>query len=278
MELIERVTSGREGVTIEAPKIIRDRDSGSLREFDIFITANVGNHHPLTIAIECKDHRRKIDVGPIEAFETKCGRNHIARKVFVSNSGYGEPALAKARAVGIDCLTVEEAKEFDWLKGAVFSVFRRQLGLLHIRVICAAEPFPEAPYLLRADSGTVLDDEAIARAVNNALNDHDGGAGVEKFDEPFQVVFSDIHCVITADGREWPILKVEVTGNFTVTKDRDIPFQLHSYGNGEKRSEIAATSIQHDGKELNVALLKNEDETITAKVFINDLPSEPTPK
>ena len=58
-------------VKVESPKRLRDRVTSKLREHDVVLAVNQG-HHQMTVALECRDHARPVDVSQVEAFNTKC--------------------------------------------------------------------------------------------------------------------------------------------------------------------------------------------------------------
>lgn len=58
------------------------------------------------IAIECKDHKRKIGVETIEAFASKLQDVGAKRGAVVSNSPFSKPAVNMATSLGIDLLTL----------------------------------------------------------------------------------------------------------------------------------------------------------------------------
>jgi predicted helicase len=82
-------------VVITKNRKVRDRH-GDKREFDVFIEGTV-NDEAINIAIECKDHSRKVSVSHIEAYITKCDRvPNIYKKMFVSRNGYTSGAIKAA--------------------------------------------------------------------------------------------------------------------------------------------------------------------------------------
>lgn len=96
---------------------VEDRD-GELREFDVFVVGNM-NGEPIHIAIECKDHSRKISRGPIESYVTKCRSvPNINKKIFVSRKGFTKGALLTARNNDVILYTLEDldtSKISEWL-------------------------------------------------------------------------------------------------------------------------------------------------------------------
>jgi ethanolamine ammonia-lyase small subunit len=59
-------------------------------------------HHELVIALECRDLSRKIDVGAVEAFRSKCEHTGINSGIIVSARGFSKSAIQKATHYGIN--------------------------------------------------------------------------------------------------------------------------------------------------------------------------------
>lgn len=112
---LERVLGVEQQVKIESPKRLRDRVTGRLREFDVVITGKVG-HRDLIIAVECRDRRRPVGVGEVEAFCTKSVDCGVDRRVMVSSTGFRDPAIIKATQRGIECVDLNRAEGFPWLR------------------------------------------------------------------------------------------------------------------------------------------------------------------
>ncbi len=111
---IERVLAGNDKVIVESPKLLPDRITGASREHDVVITLT-GSHHKSTIAIECRDHSRKVTVNDVESFWGKCQDTAIDQGVIVSPKGFTKTALAKSLHLGMRCLRLYEASSFNWL-------------------------------------------------------------------------------------------------------------------------------------------------------------------
>lgn len=82
---------------------VPDRDSGSLRQCDVWINASFGGHWPLSILVSCKDHTRRLDIGNIGTFCDEVRSTRANFGVVYSSSGFTRPALDKAKANGIAC-------------------------------------------------------------------------------------------------------------------------------------------------------------------------------
>lgn len=92
---------------------------GVEREFDIFIKLYTP-HAQFNIAIECKDYNRKIEIGKIDEFQSKCSDlPKIHRKIFVSREGFQSGAIAKAKHHDIELLLLKKVSKeiiLNWLQ------------------------------------------------------------------------------------------------------------------------------------------------------------------
>lgn len=85
---------------------VPDRDTGTLRQCDVWINACIGGHWPISILVSCKDDknsRRKLDIGAITTFSGEVQSTGATMGVIYSNVGFTEPAVQKAKANGIAC-------------------------------------------------------------------------------------------------------------------------------------------------------------------------------
>lgn len=69
------------------------------RQIDIAIRATIGVY-PLLIIIECKDYCRKVDVGKVDELIGKIDDVKAAQGILVSNSGFSEGAINRAKKDG----------------------------------------------------------------------------------------------------------------------------------------------------------------------------------
>jgi hypothetical protein len=105
------------GAKVKSPDRIPDKVTGELREVDASIRYKVGTC-PILITIECRDRSSIEDVRWIEQLLEKKRSVGAAMTVAVSSSGFSDPAVQKAAALGIELRTLREAtpNEFvQWL-------------------------------------------------------------------------------------------------------------------------------------------------------------------
>lgn len=101
------------GATVTESEMVLDKATGDVREVDITIQYEIAGI-PITIAIECRDHKRPADVLWIEQLMGKF-LNRATRIVAVSRSGFTPQALEKAAAVGIETMTIAAARDRNWI-------------------------------------------------------------------------------------------------------------------------------------------------------------------
>ncbi len=99
--------------TVTPSKMVYDRDAKTVREVDILIEHRIA-HHTYRTAVECRDRSRKDSVEWIDALIGKAKSIDVDKVVAVSRQGFTKTAAHKAKAHGIDVLSIEEALETDW--------------------------------------------------------------------------------------------------------------------------------------------------------------------
>lgn len=110
--LIERQLAA-DGVSVEESAMLVDSHTGERREVDICIRATI-NRKPVVFGLECRDHKRKADRVWVDGLIGKY-RDLPVDKVFaVARAGFSQAALKAAAAVGIECLTFEQATAANW--------------------------------------------------------------------------------------------------------------------------------------------------------------------
>lgn len=88
------------------------------REIDVLIETAVGPYH-MKIAVEAKDHRRKMDSTQFESLMGKYlveGGVKVNKVVIVTHNGYFAPVIQRAKQLGVELLTLAEAKNVDWAR------------------------------------------------------------------------------------------------------------------------------------------------------------------
>jgi hypothetical protein len=225
---VEKAFAARDNVTVETGKFITDIDSGSRREFDVFITSKFGGYHELTTAIEVKEERDAIGVPEIEAFLSKCGRNNISHKVMVSPKGANPAAVKLAAKTGVTIMTMAQAEAFDWLAIDAFTEHRRTFGdsTFHVEM-GKGEPTPEGDWVLIDKNGEEVTADKLAKALHAAVSNDDPN-DLHEGARTLDITFTDQFAVRTPDGVVYPVEKVVGKTSYTTTVTA-IPLTLHEY-------------------------------------------------
>jgi hypothetical protein len=80
-----------------------DADTGRPRQRDVWIEAKVFGHFPIKILVSCKRWKQQLDESDIDAFIGELRSSGAQLGIVYSYSGFTEPAIEKARKVGISC-------------------------------------------------------------------------------------------------------------------------------------------------------------------------------
>jgi len=100
---------------------IKDRDTGSLRQVDVWIETRIANHYPLSILISCKDYKRKLNISHIGTFINEVRSTGASTGVIYSKSGFTKPAILKAKANGLSCCRLYENQPADCPEVVLFT-------------------------------------------------------------------------------------------------------------------------------------------------------------
>lgn len=80
-----------------------DRDTGSLRQRDVWVETKVCNFFPLKILISCKSYKRRLNEQDIDHFIGELESSGAHKGILFTNRGFCKPALQKAEVRGITC-------------------------------------------------------------------------------------------------------------------------------------------------------------------------------
>jgi len=94
-------------------KLLGDQRTGDSREVDIVIAGRSGGY-PITIGVECMDHKRKASVE--WRMWAKHQDLHTDKIVLVSRSGFARNAAAKAEKLDMVTLSLDGAAKADWTR------------------------------------------------------------------------------------------------------------------------------------------------------------------
>lgn len=110
LHIQRQLTSGHE---VKESKLLRHHLTGDMREVDVVIRTQVGEH-PITISIECMEHGRRAPVTWVEQMAKKHEHLPTNRLVLVSLSGFSQKARRLAAELDIEVYSPDEAVNVDW--------------------------------------------------------------------------------------------------------------------------------------------------------------------
>ncbi len=110
--LIERQLAAS-GVRVVESEMLADLLTGEGREVDVCIHAKVSGKD-VTLALECRDHKRKADQTWIDTLRGKYANLPVDKVIAVARAGFAKTARAAAEKAGIQTLTLEEATAANW--------------------------------------------------------------------------------------------------------------------------------------------------------------------
>lgn len=114
--------------------VIKDKDTGELRQIDIAIYVTDGPYTMLAI-IEVRDHNRRVGSPYIEEISSKRISVGADAAVIVSRSGFTKPAVEKAARQNIRIMTYDEALQYQWPHWAMMktvTVINRNFEIKHV--------------------------------------------------------------------------------------------------------------------------------------------------
>lgn len=98
---------------VQESALLIDKTNGQEREVDILISSKIAEY-PVNISVEVTARTRKADSTWVEEMHAKHMHLPTDKLVLVSRSGFYDPAVEKAKFLGIETITFEEAMETDW--------------------------------------------------------------------------------------------------------------------------------------------------------------------
>ncbi|MEH0021948.1 MAG: restriction endonuclease [Desulfobacter sp.] len=93
---------------------VKDKDTGSYRQVDVWIETSVENHFPLSILVSCKDYKRKVDISHIGTFINEVRSTGANTGIIYSSSGFTKTAIKKARSNGLSCCRLYKNQPADF--------------------------------------------------------------------------------------------------------------------------------------------------------------------
>ncbi|HTU26074.1 MAG TPA: hypothetical protein VMF30_11785 [Pirellulales bacterium] len=139
--MIQKATAPAEAKVTESA-LVAPSGIGQPREIDTLIETAVGPYR-IVIAVEAKRHRRKLNSILFESIAGKYfveGGVRVNKVVVVTRNGFTKPVIERAQSLGVELLTLKEAKSADWSRFRPFSSSFKTLP--QVRNIAAHPPIP----------------------------------------------------------------------------------------------------------------------------------------
>jgi len=102
---------------------VPDRDTGTLRQVDVWIETMIGGHWPISILASCKLQRRKVNISQVGTFCDEVRSTGAGYGVIYSSSGFTKGAFAKAKTNGLACCRLYRGESADMPKALYFRSF-----------------------------------------------------------------------------------------------------------------------------------------------------------
>jgi hypothetical protein len=239
---LERHLTAKDMVTVESPKRLRDKSTGRLREHDVVLTITSG-HHAVLVAVECRDRNRPIGVTQLEGFAKKCQETGIGQGVIVSPCGFTNTAPAKARALGIHCLSLDQVNILPWLLCEHFELYRTTYVHIDFTIIPEndfekkPDHFTLATYEGEEITGDMLRNNLIT-ALNNQKDELPLKPNVGNHIKRIKLVPKNLAIIDSATGRRERVRFIDTVAQCT-TEKTSIPFVLQEYRDSGDSGYIA---------------------------------------
>lgn len=101
------------GARVSESVMLEPIDGGAPVEIDVLIETRVG-HHPIRVALECRDHSRPAGMAWINELSGRYAVLPVDRVVAVSRAGFTKGARYRAVGTKIKLMSLKEAREADW--------------------------------------------------------------------------------------------------------------------------------------------------------------------
>ena len=257
---------------------VRDIHTNRTRQIDISIRLSDGPTH-LFVMVEVRDHARPVDVRYIEEINSKKQSVVADAASIVSRSGFTKTALEKAKHLGIQTLTYEEALKSDWsgwIKCKYFGVIERKYENIFIKlggansnkilnvaheILSQVQTNSKRKVLLGKDGKPLISFFDLAHNIINSSEKLFEGlqANGEKVRHTvlFKGTLEPELFVLGEDGLNHKIGKVLVEADFYI-EVRQYPISLSRFRNTESDesiAEIATSEIEIGSEKIRIDIL-----------------------
>jgi hypothetical protein len=247
------------GATVRESALVTPMDGGEPVEIDVLIEASIG-HHPIRVALECRDHSRPSTVEWVNELIGRYAALPVDHVVAVSRRGFTSGARSRAEGSKIHLFTLDEAREEDWptvFRGWRLAFIQVTPRLARLQITyksdepCLQEQvLPSSPIVNGAGTtkSTVLEDVQMLyqSQVPRLLREWWPTQATELLkenppkDREVEFYFNAIdRFMVTPDGRRLPIETIYLTLVCSFTIDHPEP-QFYEY-NGTRITEFADT-------------------------------------
>ncbi|WP_395444030.1 restriction endonuclease [Caulobacter sp. UC70_42] len=254
--VITKTFGGQPGVTVEVGKLVPDKTTGRVRDFDIVITSKVGPH-TMTTAIECKDKGRPIDTPAIEAFSKKCERHGFTTKVMVSSSGFTKTAQEVAKDERVTLMTLKEAEGFKWLATPTISKRWRKFEPLNIGFNIRPDDVPKVvmPFTAYDEDGEAITYEQFQVSIEAALPSY---IVLPEGMQTEHILIEGPFTLIDATGAKFAAADAMCVASYE-WQETQIQWETHEYSGDGARFEVASVNANVFGSESRIVLRTQED-------------------
>jgi|EndMetStandDraft_2_1072991.scaffolds.fasta_scaffold18932_2 hypothetical protein len=279
VRLLELSVGDTGNIEVSSPRMLKDRDTGQMREHDVVVEITSG-HHKLLVALECRDRSRKVSVPEVEAFADKCRATGVDQGILVSTKGFAETALSKARSRSIRCLTFDEVDRLDWMTTNSISMISRKITGVFLQLgFDGAKPTQATGLRVMLDATQEFDRQAALNTARQAL-DH----LVPQMHEPegpretwFNVEIDESNRPIARDteGNEFTVARAMIKVSYAVAIEQR-PFLFGRYDDktaGTEITQAAIATLEVQGQQGSLVVVSNLDGTKSVKLVFD--PKEP---
>jgi hypothetical protein len=230
---LDRHFAANDLVKVESPKRLRDKSTGRLREHDVVLTITSG-HHTILVAVECRDRNRPVGVAQLEGFAKKCQETGIGQGVIVSPVGFTKTAPAKARSLGIRCISLDQVNVLPWLLCENLELY--QTTYVHIDfTIIPQNDFDKKPehFTLETDRGENITVDMLRNNLITALNKQRDEIPLKRnvgtHVKHIKLVPKNLTIIDSETGRRERVRYINTVAQCK-TEVTSIPFVLQEYG------------------------------------------------
>ena len=260
------IAAGNSNIKIDTSKHFPDKVTGQPREHDVVLTIT-NAHHQTIVALECRDRSRPIGVGAVEEFHTKCQDTGIHSGIIVSPKGFAATALEKASRYNIRCLSLEEAKSFDWCLATGVESCHRKFHGVHFELTFA----PEVPKLetIQTEDGTLVNNEIIGQWAQQASTQYNPTPKEAPGEHRVVLIERNPNVYGVINGERVKATEALLTLDY-VTTVQFVPFIFRTYkdvGKSEQLKQVAVCQVMlEENKWGELVLSANEEGLITVSL------------